>query len=124
MFSFFSTSRSEKKETLSTLKRDLETNNKKNLTKENVPFSSSTSFIFIDLETAHARAIRNKNNKIISKKSKKAYGIVWRAVDRRNGEPVALKKIFDAFSCATDAQRTFREIMFLQELSDHSNIIR
>jgi mitogen-activated protein kinase 15 len=53
-----------------------------------------------------------------------AYGIVWRAVDRRNGEAVALKKIFDAFSCATDAQRTFREIMFLQELSDHSNIIR
>jgi hypothetical protein len=37
-----------------------------------------------------------------------AYGIVWRAVDRRNGEAVALKKIFDAFSCATDAQRTFR----------------
>lgn len=49
---------------------------------------------------------------------------MWRAVDRRNGEAVALKKIFDAFSCATDAQRTFREIMFLQELSDHSNIIR
>lgn len=57
-------------------------------------------------------------------KPKQAYGIVWRAVDRRNGEAVALKKIFDAFSCATDAQRTFREIMFLQELSDHANIIR
>lgn len=27
---------------------------------------------------------------------------------------VALKKIFDAFQNATDAQRTFREIMFLQ----------
>ena len=29
-------------------------------------------------------------------------------------EAVALKKIFDAFQNATDAQRTFREIMFLQ----------
>lgn len=28
---------------------------------------------------------------------------------------VALKKCFDAFQNATDAQRTFREIMFLQE---------
>jgi mitogen-activated protein kinase 15 len=37
---------------------------------------------------------------------------------------VALKKIFDAFQNATDAQRTFREIMFLQELRDHENIIR
>ena len=27
---------------------------------------------------------------------------------------VALKKVFDAFQNATDAQRTFREIMFLQ----------
>ena len=39
-------------------------------------------------------------------------------------EVVALKKIFDAFQNATDAQRTFREIMFLQELNDHDNIVR
>ncbi len=39
---------------------------------------------------------------------------------------VALKKIFDAFQNSTDAQRTFREIMFLQELNatHHENIIR
>lgn len=39
---------------------------------------------------------------------------------------MALKKIFDAFQNATDAQRTFREIMFLQELNahHHENIIR
>ena len=43
-----------------------------------------------------------------------AYGIVWKSVDRRTGEIVALKKIFDAFSNATDAQRTYREVMFLQ----------
>jgi mitogen-activated protein kinase 15 len=39
---------------------------------------------------------------------------VWRAVDRRKNHVVALKKIFDAFQNATDAQRTFREIVFLQ----------
>ncbi|XP_064443833.1 mitogen-activated protein kinase 15 isoform X2 [Mirounga angustirostris] len=53
-----------------------------------------------------------------------AYGIVWKAVDRRTGEVVAIKKIFDAFRDKIDAQRTFREIMLLQELGDHPNIIR
>uniref|UniRef100_A0A2K5WZT1 Mitogen-activated protein kinase 15 n=1 Tax=Macaca fascicularis TaxID=9541 RepID=A0A2K5WZT1_MACFA len=52
-----------------------------------------------------------------------AYGIVWKAVDRRTGEVVAIKKIFDAFRDKTDAQRTFREIMLLQEFGDHPNII-
>lgn len=94
-----------------------------------------------------------------------AYGIVWKALDKKTGEIIALKKIFDAFQNATDAQasavckprsrfgvlklaqhecaanfnsrptvhqchallclqRTFREIMFLQELNNHENIIR
>ncbi|NXO86109.1 MK15 kinase, partial [Sitta europaea] len=53
-----------------------------------------------------------------------AYGIVWRAVDRKTGETVAVKKIFDAFRNRTDAQRTFREIMFLQEFGEHPNIIK
>eukprot|EP00803_Ostreobium_quekettii_P002864 evm.model.scf_2500.2 EVM.evm.TU.scf_2500.2 scf_2500:14559-17927(-) len=61
---------------------------------------------------------------IQQKLGKGAYGIVWRAVDRRTRATVALKKIFDAFQNATDAQRTFREIMFLQEVSNHENIIR
>lgn len=52
-----------------------------------------------------------------------AYGIVWRASDRRTHQVVALKKIYDAFRNSTDAQRTFREIMFLQVLK-HPNIIR
>ncbi|KAM6445679.1 mitogen-activated protein kinase 15 [Rhynochetos jubatus] len=55
---------------------------------------------------------------------KGAYGIVWKAVDRRTGEIVAVKKIFDAFRNRTDAQRTFREIMFLQEFGEHPNIIK
>ncbi|XP_039265837.2 extracellular signal-regulated kinase 2-like [Styela clava] len=55
---------------------------------------------------------------------KGAYGIVWKALDKRTGQTVALKKIFDAFRNSTDAQRTFREIMFLQEFGDHDNIIK
>ena len=53
-----------------------------------------------------------------------AYGIVWKAVEKRSHNVVALKKCFDAFRNSTDAQRTFREIMYLQQLSGHENIIR
>merc|ERR1712100_873787 len=53
-----------------------------------------------------------------------AYGIVWKAIDKRSKEVVAMKKIFDAFQNATDAQRTFREIMYLQEIAGQENIIR
>eukprot|EP01094_Clydonella_sp_ATCC50884_P029162 TRINITY_DN903_c0_g1_i1.p1 TRINITY_DN903_c0_g1~~TRINITY_DN903_c0_g1_i1.p1 ORF type:complete len:440 (-),score=246.43 TRINITY_DN903_c0_g1_i1:1626-2945(-) len=66
----------------------------------------------------------SKKYEILQKLGKGAYGIVWKAVDKKTHETVALKKIFDAFQNATDAQRTFREIMFLQELRDHENIIR
>uniref|UniRef100_A0A8C6WDZ4 Mitogen-activated protein kinase 15 n=1 Tax=Neogobius melanostomus TaxID=47308 RepID=A0A8C6WDZ4_9GOBI len=55
---------------------------------------------------------------------KGAYGIVWKAVDKQTGEVVAVKKIFDAFRNRTDAQRTFREIMFLQEFGGHPNIVK
>lgn len=50
--------------------------------------------------------------------------MVYKAVDKRLQEVVALKKIFDAFQNSTDAQRTYREIMLLQELDGHENIIR
>lgn len=55
---------------------------------------------------------------------KGAYGIVWKAIDRKSGETVAVKKIFDAFQNQTDSQRTFREIMFLQSFRKHPNIIQ
>jgi len=61
---------------------------------------------------------------VVQKLGKGAYGIVWRALDKKTKEVVALKKIFDAFQNATDAQRTFREIMFLQEMDGHEHIIR
>jgi mitogen-activated protein kinase 15 len=52
-----------------------------------------------------------------------AYGIVWKVTDKKTAETLALKKIFDAFQHSTDAQRTYREIILLQEL-DHPNIVR
>lgn len=52
-----------------------------------------------------------------------SYGIVWKAVNKDTREIVALKKCFDAFENAMDAQQAFREIMFLHELN-HENIIR
>lgn len=60
----------------------------------------------------------------LSRPRVQAYGIVWKAVDKRTKAVVALKKCFDAFRNATDAQRTFREVMYLQELAGHDNIIR
>ena len=65
-----------------------------------------------------------KKYEILQKLGKGAYGIVWKAIDKRTKEIVALKKKFDAFQDATDAQRTFREVVFLQELTGHENIIR
>lgn len=53
-----------------------------------------------------------------------AYGIVWRAIDKKSKMEIALKKIFDAFQNKTDAQRTYREIFYLQQFSEHPNIIR
>jgi len=61
---------------------------------------------------------------LIQKLGKGAYGIVWKALDKKYKQIVALKKVFDAFHNATDAQRTYREVMFLQELNGHENIIR
>ena len=49
---------------------------------------------------------------------KGAYGIVWKAIDRKLKQVVALKKSFEAFQNSTDAQRTFREVTFLQQLSN------
>ena len=52
------------------------------------------------------------------------YGTVWRAVDKRNRERVAIKKINGAFRDIIDAQRSLREIMILSEIRNHPNVIR
>ncbi|NXD87453.1 MK15 kinase, partial [Halcyon senegalensis] len=54
---------------------------------------------------------------------KGAYGIVWKAINRRTGEIVAVKKIFDAFRNRTDAQRQLG-LFPLQEFGEHPNIIK
>lgn len=51
-----------------------------------------------------------------------AYGVVWKVVEKQTGRAYALKKNFDAFQNSTDAQRTYREIMFLLQFK-HPNII-
>ncbi len=72
---------------------------------------------------------------------------MWKAIDKRSKKTVAVKKCFDAFRNATDAQvcfqllmvscecqitsqleclqRTFREIMYLSsEMRTHPNIVK
>jgi mitogen-activated protein kinase 15 len=44
-------------------------------------------------------------------------------MDKKSRQLLALKKVFDAFQNATDAQRTYREITFLSELGRHENIV-
>lgn len=65
-----------------------------------------------------------KRYDVIKLVGKGAYGIVWRVVEKETGRTMALKKCFDAFQNSTDAQRTFREVVFLQELNGHENIVR
>ena len=64
-----------------------------------------------------------KRYELIKKQGKGAYGVVYKAMDKKTKEVVALKKNFDAFQNATDSQRTYREVMLLQELNGHENII-
>ena len=50
---------------------------------------------------------------ITQKLGKGAYAVVFKGVEKKSKEVVAIKKIFDAFQNSTDAQRTFREIAYL-----------
>ena len=60
---------------------------------------------------------------VVKKIGSGAYGHVWKVVDRATRAVKALKKNFDAFCNSTDAQRTYREVMFLRQLR-HPNIIQ
>ena len=64
-----------------------------------------------------------KRYQLLNKQGKGAYGVVFKAKDKKTNDIVALKKNFDALQNATDSQRTYREVMLLQELNGHENII-
>jgi mitogen-activated protein kinase 15 len=58
---------------------------------------------------------------------KGAYGVVWKGVDHATQKTVAVKKCFGAFRNDTDAQRTYREVKYLDALTKsggHNNIVR
>ena len=61
---------------------------------------------------------------IVQLLGKGAYGVVFRAVDRSSKQEVAIKKVFDAFHNSTDAQRTYREVVFLNQLKGHDSIVK
>lgn len=77
-----------------------------------------------------------KQYKPVKKIAKGQYGIVWRAKHTETGQLLAVKKIYNAFQSEIDAQRTYREINYLERLalspslsnpnisSPHPNIIR
>ena len=54
-----------------------------------------------------------KRYELLNKQGKSAYGIVFKARDKKTHEIVALKKCFDAFQNATDYQRTYIEIIMI-----------
>ena len=64
-----------------------------------------------------------KRYRIHSLLGKGAYGIVWKALEIRSGQAVALKKVIGAFNNDVDAQRTYREVFLLQSVS-HPNLVR
>lgn len=60
---------------------------------------------------------------IIKIAGKGSYATVWEAKAKKINLTVAIKKIWDAFINPIDAQRTFREVIYLHQL-DHQNIIK
>ena len=52
-----------------------------------------------------------------------AYGVVCAALNKANGQKVAIKKIPNAFDDLIDAKRILREIKLLR-FFDHENIVK
>ena len=64
-----------------------------------------------------------KRYKLLEKVGSGSYGHVWKVLEKKTREVLALKKIFDAFRNVKDAQRTYREISILKKLPPHDNIV-
>ena len=66
------------------------------------------SYLHIIIMTEQIEQHVLKKYQVLKKVGSGAYGHVWRVKDRKTGEVLALKKIFDAFQHSTDSQRTYR----------------
>ena len=53
-----------------------------------------------------------------------ACGVVWKAIEKRTRQVIVLKKCFNVLGRSDDAQRVYREIMYLQAFSGHDNVIK
>ena len=49
------------------------------------------------------------------------YGVVWKARSKASRKHVAFKKLFHCWRNQTDAQRAYREIMYLHAFNGHDN---
>jgi mitogen-activated protein kinase 15 len=52
-----------------------------------------------------------------------SYSVVWKVRDKASRKFRALKKMYQCFRNAEDAQLTYRELMYLNEFKGHDNII-
>ena len=57
------------------------------------------------------------------KLGKGAYGVVWKVTYKLTRQPCALKKVFHAWRTRRDAQSIYREVMYLEALKGHDNIV-
>lgn len=57
-------------------------------------------------DTIDGRVLRSFE--VIKKVGQGAYGQVWKARNKKTGATCALKKIYEAFRNATDAQKAYR----------------
>lgn len=53
-----------------------------------------------------------------------AYGVVYKVVCKESNTVLALKKNFDCYRVASDAQRTYREVVFLKAMRQYENIVK
>eukprot|EP00300_Choanocystis_sp_HF-7_P018237 c19976_g1_i4.p1 GENE.c19976_g1_i4~~c19976_g1_i4.p1 ORF type:complete len:254 (+),score=29.75 c19976_g1_i4:37-798(+) len=53
-----------------------------------------------------------------------AYGACWKAVCKKTAKIVAVKKLFDPFANREDGRRTCIEVMLVQTVLNHPNIIK
>ena len=52
-----------------------------------------------------------------------AYSVVWKVREKSSRKFIAMKKMYQCFRNAEDAQLTYRELMYLHEFKGHDNII-